>query len=122
MKYENTNIFEPNVIDTLLTHNDINESDLLNLIAKFKLSKNGFCDIYFQKRLSESWAIEEGIVKSGSFSIDQGFGLRNVLNDQTGFSFSDHISKKTLIESINAVNQIYKSNESFAKPITDKPI
>ena len=60
--------------------------DLLNLVAKFKLSKNGFCDI-FPKRLSESWAIEEGIVKSGSFSIDQGFGLRNVLNDQTGFLF-----------------------------------
>ena len=115
MNYENTKIFEPNVIETLLLSNDISDSDLLNLIAKFKLSKNGFCDIYFQKRLSESWAIEEGIVKSGSFSIDQGFGLRNVLNDQTGFSFSDHISKKTLNESINAVNQIYKSNESFSK-------
>ena len=122
MNYENTKIFEPNVIDTLLLSNDISESDLLNLIAKFKLSKNGFCDIYFQKRLSESWAIEEGIVKSGSFSIDQGFGLRNVLNDQTGFSFSDHISKKTLNESINAVNQIYKSNDSFSKSVNDKAI
>ena len=122
MNYENAKIFEPNVIDTLLLSNDISESDLLNLIAKFKLSKNGFCDIYFQKRLSESWAIEEGIVKSGSFSIDQGFGLRNVLNDQTGFSFSDHISKKTLNESINAVNQIYKSNESFSKSVSEKSI
>ena len=52
MNYENAKIFEPNVIDTLLLSNDISESDLLNLIAKFKLSKNGFCDIYFQKRLS----------------------------------------------------------------------
>ena len=49
MNYENTKIFEPNVIETLLLSNDISDSDLLNLIAKFKLSKNGFCDTYFRK-------------------------------------------------------------------------
>ena len=49
MNYVNSKIFEPNVIDTLLSSNDISESDLLHLISKFKLSKNGFCDIYFQK-------------------------------------------------------------------------
>ena len=67
MNYENSKIFEPNVIDTLLSSNDISESDLLHLISKFKLSKNGFCDIYFQKRLSESWAIEEVLSKADPF-------------------------------------------------------
>ena len=67
MNYENTKIFEPNVIDTLLLSNDISESDLLNLITKFKLSKNGFCDIYFQKGFLSPGLLKRALSKADLF-------------------------------------------------------
>lgn len=33
-------------------------------------------DLYFQGQISESWALEDGIVKEGSFNLDQGVGVR----------------------------------------------
>ena len=35
-------------------------------------------DLYFQTTRHEGWSLEEGIVKSGSFSIDQGVGVREI--------------------------------------------
>ena len=51
-----------------------------------------FADLYFQYTRSEGWSLEEGIVKAGSFSIDQGVGVRAVSGEKTGFAYSDDIS------------------------------
>ena len=69
-----------------------------------------FSDIFFQYTRSESWSLDEGIVKSGSFSIDQGFGIRAVSGDKTAFSFSDSISKQSLFEAARTTRSI--SNHS----------
>ncbi len=69
-----------------------------------------FSDIFFQYSRSESWSLDEGIVKSGSFSIDQGFGIRAVSGDKTAFSFSDSISKQSLFEAARTTRSI--SNHS----------
>jgi TldD protein len=50
-------------------------------------------DLYFQTTRSEGWSLEEGIVKSGSFSIDQGVGVRAVAGEKTAFAYSDDISE-----------------------------
>ena len=51
-----------------------------------------YADLYFQYSRSESWSLEEGIVKSGSFNIDQGVGVRAVSGEKTAFAYSDDIS------------------------------
>ena len=51
-----------------------------------------YADLYFQYSRAEGWALEEGIVKSGSFNIDQGVGVRAVSGDKTAFAYSDDIS------------------------------
>ena len=51
-----------------------------------------YADIYFQYNRSESWSLEESIVKSGSFNIDQGVGVRSVSGEKTAFAYSDDIS------------------------------
>ena len=55
-----------------------------------------YADLYFQYSRGESWSLEEGIVKSGSFNIDQGVGVRAVSGEKTAFAYSDDISLPAL--------------------------
>jgi TldD protein len=57
-----------------------------------------FADLYFQYLRSESFSLEEGIVKSGSFDIEQGVGVRAVSGEKTAFAYSDDLSAEALLE------------------------
>ncbi len=48
-------------------------------------------DLYFQSSYSESWLLEDGIIKSGSYNIDRGVGVRAMSGEKTGFAYSDDI-------------------------------
>ena len=51
-----------------------------------------YADIYLQYSQSEAWMLEEGLVKKGSFAIDQGFGIRAISDDKTGFAYADDLT------------------------------
>ena len=55
-------------------------------------------DLYFQNRISEAWVLEEGIVKEGSFSLDQGVGVRALAGEKTGFSYSNALTLPALLQ------------------------
>ena len=59
--------------------------------------KLDFADLYFQFARSEAWSLEEGIVKSGSFNIEQGVGVRAISGEKTAFAYSDEISLPALL-------------------------
>ncbi|MFT5933580.1 MAG: TldD protein, partial [Hydrogenophaga sp.] len=63
-------------------------------------------DLYFQTTRSEGWSLEEGIVKTGSFSIDQGVGVRAVIGEKTAFAYSDDLSWDSLIDAAHTVRTI----------------
>ena len=63
-------------------------------------------DLYFQYTRSEGWSLEEGIVKTGSFSIDQGVGVRAVAGEKTAFAYSDDISEAALLDAARTVRTI----------------
>ncbi len=63
-------------------------------------------DLYFQTTCSEGWSLEEGIVKTGSFSIDQGVGVRAVAGEKTAFAYSDDISLSSLMDAVRTVRTI----------------
>jgi hypothetical protein len=65
-----------------------------------------YADLYFQYTRSEGWSLEEGIVKSGSFSIDQGVGVRAVSGDKTAFAYSDDIGADAITRAADAVRAI----------------
>src|SRR5262247_1749893 len=71
-----------------------------------------FADLYFQYSRSESWSLEEGIVKSGSFSIDRGVGVRAVAGEKTAFAYSDDISLDALEEAASATRAIGRQGAS----------
>ena len=68
-----------------------------------------YADLYFQYTRGESWSLEEGIVKSGSFNIDQGVGVRAVTGEKTAFAYSDDISFDALTSAAQATRAIARS-------------
>ncbi|MFO1326412.1 MAG: metalloprotease TldD [Rubrivivax sp.] len=63
-------------------------------------------DLYFETTRHEGWSLEEGIVKSGSFSIDQGVGVRAVSGERTAFAYSDDLSEASLMDAARTVRSI----------------
>ncbi len=74
-----------------------------------------YADLYFQFTKNESWSLEEGIVKTGSFSIDKGVGIRAVAGDKTAFSYSDDISVSALEEAAKTTRTIGRHGEGTVK-------
>jgi len=84
----------------------LDETDLAKTLAEIKAHKVDEADLYFQYTRSEGWSLEEGIVKTGSFSIDQGVGVRAVSGEKTAFAYSDDISKASLLDAARTVRTI----------------
>ena len=79
-------------------------------------------DLYFQYTRSEGWSLEEGIVKTGSFSIDQGVGVRAVSGEKTAFAYSDDISEASLLDAARTVRSISTVAASRALKVATKKI
>lgn len=113
--------FEPNLSalgvarDILLTPFGLDESRLLKTLGTMFTHKVDYADLYFQFTKSEGWSLEEGIVKTGSFSIDQGVGVRAVSGDRTAFSYSDEISEAILLEAAAATRTIGRQGAGRVK-------
>ena len=71
-----------------------------------------YADLYFQYTRSEGWSLEEGIVKSGSFNIDQGVGVRAVSGEKTAFAYSDDISLPALEAAAQATRAIARQGQA----------
>jgi TldD protein len=114
-------LFEPNLQtqrtarDILLTPYGLDESHLLKTLGSIFTHRIDYADLYFQFTRSESWSLEEGIVKTGSFSIDQGVGVRAVSGDKTAFSYSDEISERALLEAAAATRTIARQGSGRIK-------
>jgi TldD protein len=80
----------------LLEPTGLSEQDLHHTFGNMFTHQLDDADLYFQHTRSESWSLEEGIVKSGSFSIDQGVGVRAIYGDKTAFAYSDEINLEAL--------------------------
>ena len=84
-------------------------SRALQAIASHRIDD---ADLYFQYTRSEGWSLEEGIVKSGSFGIDQGVGVRAVAGEKTAFAYSDDISEAALMDAAQTVRTIAAAGQS----------
>jgi TldD protein len=90
----------------LLTPFGLDETQLARALSEIKAHQVDEADLYFQYTRSEGWSLEEGIVKTGSFSIDQGVGVRAVSGEKTAFAYSDDISEASLLDAARTVRTI----------------
>ena len=102
---------------SLLTPFSLDERKLEQVFGKMLAHKVDYADLYFQYGRSESWSLEEGIVKSGSFSIDQGVGVRAVSSEKTAFAYSDDISITALESAAMATRAIARQGGKQSVPL-----
>ncbi|MDA1187618.1 MAG: metalloprotease TldD, partial [Proteobacteria bacterium] len=98
----------------LLEPHGLNEAMLLDAIAEMHAHRIDDSDLYFQYSQAESWGMEEGIVKSGSYSIDQGVGVRAISGEKTAFAYSDILSPKALLEAARTTRSIARAGSGPA--------
>jgi TldD protein len=90
----------------------LSEATLAQALALIGEHRVDDADLYFQTTRHEGWSLEEGIVKSGSFSIDQGVGVRAVAGEKTAFAYSDDISEAALLDAARTVRTIASAGQS----------
>ncbi|HEY8907903.1 MAG TPA: metalloprotease TldD [Rhodoferax sp.] len=106
----------------LLTPFGLSESHLSRALAAIKAHQVDEADLYFQYTRSEGWSLEEGIVKTGSFSIDQGVGVRAVSGEKTAFAYSDDISETSLMDAAHTVRTISAAAQNRKTHVAAKRI
>jgi len=102
---------------SLLLPNALDTQALERVFAGMLSHRLDYADLYFQYSRAESWALEEGIVKSGSFSIDQGVGVRAVSGEKTAFAYSDEISLPALESAAGATRAIAAQGAQRSVPL-----
>ena len=100
----------------------LNESHLSRALAEITAHKVDDADLYFQYTRSEGWSLEEGIVKTGSFSIDQGVGVRAVSGEKTAFAYSDDISEASLLDAARTVRSISSTMRSGRAKVASRKV
>jgi TldD protein len=90
----------------LLRPGGLSAADLDRVFARLMAPSVDAADLYFQHSRSESWVLEDGIVKDGSHSIEQGVGVRAVSGEKTGFAYSDDIVMPALLEAAGSARAI----------------
>jgi TldD protein len=100
----------------------LTESHLSRALAEITAHKVDDADLYFQYTRSEGWSLEEGIVKTGSFSIDQGVGVRAVSGEKTAFAYSDDISEASLLDAARTVRSISSASRGGKAKVASRKV
>jgi TldD protein len=94
------------VQENLLTASDLTTANVENALGLIYQHQTDFADIYFQSSQHESWVLEDGIIKDGSYNIERGVGVRAVSGEKTGFAYSDDINPEALLKAAKASRTI----------------
>ncbi|CAM3722618.1 metalloprotease TldD [Pseudoalteromonas maricaloris] len=101
-----------NVEQNLLTNSQLTREQLSQTLEYIHQHKVNYADLYFQSSYHETWVLEDGIVKDGSYNIERGVGVRAVSGEKTGFSYSDAINIEALTKAAEAARSIVQAGES----------
>ncbi|WP_337841467.1 metalloprotease TldD [Rheinheimera sp.] len=95
-----------NVEFNLLEASELKADDLQQTLGYLFAHQLDYADLYFQSSVHESWALEDGLVKEGSFNIERGVGVRAISGEKTGFAYADAISLQALNQAASAARGI----------------
>jgi TldD protein len=98
----------------ILAPSGLDDRDLSSLLGSILGHAVDSADLYFQASHQESWSLEDGIVKDGSHSIEQGVGVRAVAGERTGFAYSDEIVLPALTQASEAARAIARRGRGGA--------
>ena len=90
----------------IINKSDLSHQNIIKYLDDIKNNSVDYADIYFQYSKNEFWSLEDGVVKNGSYSIDQGVGIRSISGEKTAFTYSDDISNSALKAAVKAINSM----------------
>jgi TldD protein len=96
--------------EQLLAHAGLEASALDRALSAAMSRQLDYADLYFQLTRYETWTVEDGIVKEGVHSIDQGIGVRAISGERTGFAYSDQFDEAALLDAVDAARGIARGN------------
>ncbi|MDH4108241.1 MAG: metalloprotease TldD [Gammaproteobacteria bacterium] len=99
------------VVSTVLSPAGLDERHLNSALGTLYTRGVDAADLYFQLSRRESWSLEDGIIKEGSFSVEQGVGVRAVSGEKTGFAYSDQLVLPALEKAAQAARAIARQGE-----------
>ncbi|MEI6724183.1 MAG: DNA gyrase modulator, partial [Betaproteobacteria bacterium] len=105
---------------SLLAPYDLDLAKLGPVFGTLAEHRIDYADLYFQYTRSEGWSLEEGIVKSGSFNIEQGVGVRAIAGEKTAFAYSDDISFTALQDAARATRAIGRSGSAKSAQVAKR--
>ena len=100
------------MIEQLLDEHKLSKDKISDLLGVLLLKAANYADLYFQHSVAESWFLEEGIVKSGTYHISHGVGARTIQGEQTGFAYSDDLNISAIEQAVNFAKGIAKQQVS----------
>ena len=75
-------------------------------------------DLYFQTSQYESWVMDDGILREGSFNIEKGVGIRAMSREKTGFSYCDDLQGNAITQAVRNARAIVKQGQSGTQPVS----
>jgi len=102
----------------ILNARGIAQNDLEKVLDRLLGHHVDQADIYFENSRLEAWTLEDGIVKDGSFSIEQGAGIRAISGEKTGFAYTDELSLSNLLQAAGTARAIARSGRNATAAIT----
>jgi len=107
-----------NSIDTLMSRMlepaGLDETSLSKTLGSMMRGGVDYADLYFQVSRHESWSLEDGIIREGSFNLDQGVGVRATSGEKTGFAYSDELVMPALLQAAGAARAIARQGQDLA--------
>ncbi|MDH3631284.1 MAG: metalloprotease TldD [Gammaproteobacteria bacterium] len=74
-------------------------------------------DLYFQTSQQESWVMDDGILREGSFNIEKGVGIRAMSEEKTGFAYCDDLRSNAITQAVGNARAIVKQGQSGTSEI-----
>lgn len=99
------------VMARLLEPAGLGEQQLAATLGSVMRGGVDYADLYFQVTRQESWTLEDGIIREGSFSLDQGVGVRANSGEKTGFAYSDELVLPALETAAGAARAIARQGQ-----------
>ncbi len=96
----------------ILAASDLSMRSLQDALGRIGGGGIDFGELYFQTHRSESWGLEDGMVKEGGFNADRGVGVRALCGEKTGFAYSDDVTGRRLLEAVDAARSIVRGGGS----------
>jgi TldD protein len=110
------------VSNKILLPNELELDQLQAMLALAHEHKLDYSDLYFQDSHHETWTLEDGRIKNGSFHIEQGLGVRAISGEKTGFAYADEISATALKRSVLAARSIANAGQTATAALQTRSV